>query len=84
MREYAEDTVFRSLVSSTTIFSAQRRSLFLFHTSDKIPNPMRIVDNTMQVWEDLRNALETIQPRKIAVNVCPSLCRRERFYLRLT
>ena len=69
MREYAEDTVFRSLVSSTTIFSSRRRTLFLFHTSDKLPSPMLIVDNTKEVWENVRDALETIQPKKIAVNV---------------
>ena len=35
---------------------------------------MLIIDNTKQVWADVRDALETIQPKKIAVNVCPFPC----------
>lgn len=69
MREYAEDTVFRALVPTTTTFSARRRTMFLFHTNPEIPNPYLWVDNKPGIWDDLNNALDQIKPGKIAVNV---------------
>lgn len=69
MREYAEDTAFRSLVSSTTTFSARRRTLFLFHTDDSLPSPLHLVDNKGTIWDDLAERLEKVDPQKIAVNV---------------
>lgn len=71
MREYAEDTVFRSLVSSTTTFSARRRSLFLF-TSDGSP-PLYLVDNTAALWETLNTTLIERDPARIAINVDPGV-----------
>lgn len=69
MREYAEDTAFRSLVSSTTTFSARRRTLFLFHTHPEVENPLYLIDNTEDLWHALNKTLERIDPKKIAVNV---------------
>lgn len=69
MREYAEDTVFRALVSSTTTFSARRRTLFMFHTNPDMPNPLYLVDNKPGIWDDVNEALDKLQPSKIAVNV---------------
>ena len=71
MREYAEDTAFRSLVSSTTTFSARRRTLFMFHTHPDVPSPLHLVDNKATLWETLHETLEKVNPRKIAVNVRP-------------
>lgn len=69
MREYAEDTAFRSLVSSTTTFSARRRTLFLFHTHPEVESPLYLIDNTEDLWHTLNKTLERIDPKKIAVNV---------------
>lgn len=69
MREYAEDTAFRSLVSSTTTFSARRRTLFMFHTHPDVPSPLHLVDNKATLWETLHETLEKVNPRKIAVNI---------------
>jgi hypothetical protein len=71
MREYAEDTVFRSLVSTTTTFSARRRTLFLFHTHPNITSPIHLVDNKPEIWDELNRVLDAIQPERIAVNVSP-------------
>lgn len=71
-REYAEDTVFKGLVSSTTIFSARRRTVYLFHTGGKrsgVPNPLVIIDNTPELWKILDEALRAIDPLKIGINV---------------
>ncbi|KAG8878302.1 hypothetical protein FRB98_006280 [Tulasnella sp. 332] len=76
-REYAEDTVFRSLISSTTQFSARRRTIYLFHTKDVVKtglaNPTIWIDNTPAIWGNLSDALDTINPGKIAVNIDPEL-----------
>lgn len=69
MREYAEDTAFRALVSSTTTFSARRRTLFFFHTNKEVENPLRIVDNTEELWAKLNETLTKVDPKKIAINV---------------
>ncbi|RSH82191.1 hypothetical protein EHS25_006124 [Saitozyma podzolica] len=69
MREYAEDTVFRSLVSTTTTFSARRRTLFLFHTHPNITSPIHLVDNKPEIWDELNRVLDAIQPERIAVNI---------------
>lgn len=73
-REYAEDTVFWSIKPATT-FAARRRTVYLFHDgsgslSDK-PNPLVWIDNTPQVWKDLRNVLELYSPSTIALNIDP-------------
>lgn len=71
-REYAEDTVFWSYKSATT-FSARRRTLSLFHTNSSSlagkPNPLTWIDNTPQVWSDLRSTLEAFDPQSIALNI---------------
>lgn len=69
MREYAEDTVFRALVSSTTKFSARRRTLYLFHTHPDVPSPLELIDNTPQIWDEVAKVLEQVDPQRIAVNV---------------
>ncbi|KAK4689404.1 hypothetical protein P7C73_g695, partial [Tremellales sp. Uapishka_1] len=68
-REYAEDTVFRSLHSSTTTFSARRRTLFMFHTHPDVPSPLHLIDNTPELWRTLHEVLERVNPKRIAVNV---------------
>ncbi|KAL7422645.1 hypothetical protein Q5752_001936 [Cryptotrichosporon argae] len=69
MREYAEDTAFTALVSSTTTFSARRRTLYLFHTSAAAPSPLVVVDNTDDLWGTLNATLFAVDPAKIAVDV---------------
>lgn len=76
MREYAEDTAFRSLVSSTTTFSARRRTLFMFHTHPNIESPLYLIDNKETLWHTLNTTLERVDPKKIAINVSPSLTLR--------
>nr|XP_031857323.1 uncharacterized protein CI109_007271 [Kwoniella shandongensis]KAA5524395.1 hypothetical protein CI109_007271 [Kwoniella shandongensis] len=68
-REYAEDTVFRSLHSSTTTFSARRRTLFLFHTNPDVPSPLLLIDNQQTLWDTLLATLDKVDPKKIAVNI---------------
>lgn len=69
MREYAEDTAFRSLVSSTTTFSARRRTLFMFHTNPNVESPFHYVELLPVLWEELNATLHKIDPKKIAINV---------------
>lgn len=69
MREYAEDTAFRALVPTTTVFSARRRSVFLFHTHPTIESPLYLIDNTEGIWDTLNAALSEIDPQKIAIDV---------------
>jgi hypothetical protein len=68
-REYAEDTTFRALTSSAGVFSARRRTLWLFHTSPALPSPLKWVDNTPALWAALNDSLTTIDPNRIAVNI---------------
>ncbi len=76
-REYAEDTVFKSLVSSTTTFSARRRTVYLFHSSNVtetgVANPSIWIDNTAAVWDSLNATLTKINPNRIAINIDPDL-----------
>ena len=67
-REYAEDTAFWSLKRATQ-FSARRRttSLFLRDAS------YTWIDNTPQLWSDLKDALGKHQPARIAVNAHPEI-----------
>ncbi|ORY35910.1 hypothetical protein BCR39DRAFT_513004 [Naematelia encephala] len=69
MREYAEDTAFRALVSSTTTFSARRRTLFMFHTDPSVPSPFHYVELKEELWEALNETLHKVDPKKIAVNI---------------
>ena len=69
MREYAEDTAFRSLVSSTTQFHGRRRTLFMFHTHPNVTNPLHIISLKDDLWQGLRETLEQVNPESIAVNV---------------
>ena len=45
--------------------------VMLFHTniSSALPNPFRWVDNGPGPWLSLLDAIETIDPKRIAVNV---------------
>ncbi len=65
--------MFRSLVSSTTTFSARRRTVHLFHAGNAtelgIASPTVWIDNTPAVWDELDTALAKLDPKKIAVNV---------------
>ncbi|KAF8580602.1 xaa-Pro aminopeptidase family enzyme [Ramaria rubella] len=76
-REYAEDTVFFSFKPATT-FAARRRTVYLFHngSSEALsgkPNPLVWIDNTPQVWSDLRGILELYGPSTIAINIDPDI-----------
>ncbi|KAA1466596.1 hypothetical protein DENSPDRAFT_831454 [Dentipellis sp. KUC8613] len=70
-REYAEDTVWWSIKDSLT-FAPHRRTVVLFHTNTSSlagqPNPLTWVDNTGQVWPELRAVLEQYAPERIALN----------------
>ena len=69
MREYAEDTALRSLVSNTVTFSARRRTLFMFHTNPDVPSPLHVVSLKEDLWEMLNKTLGEVDPKKIAINV---------------
>lgn len=69
MREYAEDTAFRALVPSTTVFSARRRTLFMFHTHPNITSPLYLVENTDDMWHKLNETLYAVDPARIAINI---------------
>jgi len=71
-REYAEDTIWWSIKGATE-FAPHRRTVLLFHTNTSSlagqPNPLRWVDNTGQVWQELLPILEVYNPKKIAINI---------------
>lgn len=66
-REHAEDPIWWSIKNATD-FDVHRRTVVLFHPSPALPNPMIWVDNTGQVWPELRQILEGLDPQGIAVN----------------
>ncbi|TVY27269.1 hypothetical protein LHYA1_G003401 [Lachnellula hyalina] len=68
-KEYAEDTVFWSLKSATQ-FSARRRTvdLFLANTVEDASFSYNWIDNTPEVWSELRSVLEAHNVSSIAVN----------------
>lgn len=75
-REYAEDTVFWSIKDARQ-FSARRRTVVLFHTNTSTlasrPNPIIWIDNTGDVWPELRSILEDFDPARIALNTDRSI-----------
>ncbi|TVY89696.1 hypothetical protein LAWI1_G004574 [Lachnellula willkommii] len=68
-KEYAEDTVFWSLKSATQ-FSARRRTvdLFLANAVGDASFAYNWIDNTAEVWSELRSVLEAHNVSSIAVN----------------
>ncbi|EJD00919.1 uncharacterized protein FOMMEDRAFT_88640 [Fomitiporia mediterranea MF3/22] len=70
-REHAEDTIWWSIKSATE-FAAHRRTVVLFHTNTSSlagqPNPLLWIDNTGDVWPELRNILKSYNPDRIMVN----------------
>lgn len=64
-------------IKPATTFAARRRTVYLFHDESKTlsgkPNPLLWIDNTPQVWTDLRNVLELYDPSTIALNIDPDL-----------
>ena len=54
-------------------FSARRRTLALFHTNTSSlagrPNPITWIDNTPQLWKELRDVLEEFDPQAINLNI---------------
>jgi len=67
-KEYAEDTVFWSLKSSTQ-FSARRRTVSLY-LANATGSPSYVwIDNTPFVWKSLLSVLEKENPETIAVNI---------------
>lgn len=75
-REYAEDTAWWS-VKQATQFSARRRTVVLFHTNTSSlagkPNPLTWIDNTGDVWPELRSVLEAYDPQSIAIDTHSTL-----------
>lgn len=70
-REHAEDTIWWSMKNATA-FDSHRRTVVLFHTNSSttagLPNPIVWVDNTGQVWPELRATFEEHDFRRIVVN----------------
>ncbi|KAF9058061.1 hypothetical protein BJ165DRAFT_1521378 [Panaeolus papilionaceus] len=70
-REHAEDTIWWSIKNATD-FDAHRRTVLLFHRDQPslagASNPLKWVDNTGQVWPELRKMLECADPQRIAIN----------------
>ncbi|KAF5363732.1 hypothetical protein D9756_000748 [Leucocoprinus leucothites] len=70
-REHAEDTIWWS-IKNATAFDSHRRTVVLFHTKSlttaEIPNPIVWVDNTGQVWPELRATFEEHNFSRIIVN----------------
>jgi len=73
-REYAEDTVFWALKDAVQ-FSARRRTthLFLGSPENDAPSSYSWIDNTAQVWTDLKEIFSEQQPRSIALNTHPEI-----------
>lgn len=75
-REYAEETVFWSL---TRAFSARRRTTLLFFAPSAddadaaLPTSYTFIDNTPQVWDDIRGLFARHNPSRIAVNAHPEI-----------
>ncbi|RUS34833.1 xaa-Pro aminopeptidase family enzyme [Jimgerdemannia flammicorona] len=78
-REYAGDTVFWSLKPATT-FAARRRTLQIFErvTQKRLWGLLQqsttvrvhtLVDNTDQIWSDLRSAVDAANPKTIVLNI---------------
>ncbi|CAJ2503415.1 Uu.00g108090.m01.CDS01 [Anthostomella pinea] len=64
-REYAEDTVFWALKEATQS-SARRRTTMLFVADP--PGSYTWIDNTKQVWADLRELFAERRPETVALN----------------
>jgi len=73
-REYAEDTAFWSIKCATD-FSARRRTVHLFFAdaAEGLQTAYKFVDNTLGVFDDLRDVLDQHQPKTIALNVDPAI-----------
>jgi hypothetical protein len=68
-REYAEETIFWTLKSAEQ-FSARRRTTYLYlsNTTDGSPTVYSWIDNTPQLWVELKAILERHTPAAIAIN----------------
>lgn len=70
-REHAEDTMWWSIKNATD-FGAHRRTVLMFHRNtaslEGRPNPLIWVDNTGDVWPELRRTLKAYNPAKIVLN----------------
>ena len=73
-REYAEETVFWSLKAAEQ-FSARRRTTYLYlaNTSDGSPTAYSWIDNTPQLWAEMKDILEAQQPAAIAIDAHPEI-----------
>ena len=71
-REHVEDTVFWSMKSAQQ-FAARRRTTTLFVadglSSGEVPLRYNWIDNTPQLWDELKGVLEKFDPRSIVVDV---------------
>ncbi|KAF9452420.1 putative lipoprotein [Macrolepiota fuliginosa MF-IS2] len=70
-REHAEDTIWWS-IKNATAFDSHRRTVVLFHTNSStttgLSNPIVWVDNTDQVWPELRSTFEEHDFSRIVLN----------------
>jgi hypothetical protein len=72
-KEYAEDTAFWSLKSAEA-FSARRRTTTLFlANSSTSKDSYTWVDISQNLWDELRDVLDTENPKAIAVNTHPQI-----------
>lgn len=72
-KEYAEDTAFWSLKSAEE-FSARRRTTTLFLANSSTgKNSYTWVDISYNLWNELREVLDTENPKTIAVNDHPQI-----------
>ncbi|KAF9464889.1 peptidase M24, structural domain-containing protein [Collybia nuda] len=70
-REHAEDTIWWSIKNATD-FGAHRRTILMFHRNTASlkgqPNPLIWIDNTGDVWPELRSILKAYDPNTIVLN----------------
>ena len=57
-------------MKNATDFAARRRTVWLIHndTLDGVANPLKWIDNTGQVWPELRATLEQLNPDRVVLN----------------
>ncbi|OZJ06158.1 hypothetical protein BZG36_01062 [Bifiguratus adelaidae] len=67
-REYGEDTVFWSLKMAET-FAARRRTIYIFERTNGTYRHHIFLDNTAQIWKDVRSVVEKADPRSIVLNI---------------
>lgn len=67
-REYGEDNVFWAIKSATQ-FAARRRTTTVFYDDGFSLTRRDLVDNTDNIWNNLRNLVEQYDPENIVLNI---------------